>query len=74
MHCGYLGRPKTQTKGSIWVEILLWFLFIFPGIIYSIWRLMTREQVCPKCKAINMIPLDTPKGQELLNANKTKES
>lgn len=64
--CGYVGRPKSHTRGSLLLEILLWLIFLIPGIIYSLWRLSTRQKVCPKCLTPNMIPEDTPKGQELL--------
>jgi ribosomal protein L37E len=63
--CGFQGKPKTRTKGSIWIEIVLWICMILPGVIYSIWRLTTREQVCPKCGNPTMIPLDTPQGAKL---------
>ncbi len=64
-NCGYQGNTVTQTKGSIFIEIILWLFFIIPGLVYSIWRMMTREKVCPKCKNPSMIPLDTPQGQKL---------
>ncbi len=65
-NCGYTGNPKTQTRGNIFYEIFLWCLFLAPGVLYSIWRLSTKQQVCPKCKMPNMIPADSPKGKELL--------
>ena len=48
------------------MEVFCWLLFLLPGLIYSIWRLTSRYNACPKCKNASMIPLDTPKGQELL--------
>jgi len=69
-HCGFQGKPVSQTKGSIWIEIILWLFFILPGVIYSIWRLSTRAKVCPKCKQPNMIPLDTPQGKKLADSFK----
>ena len=42
---------KTVTRGSIWIEIILWLCLIVPGLIYSIWRLTTRRQVCSACGA-----------------------
>ena len=65
LNCGYIGKPKKVTKGSFAIEIILWLLMIVPGVVYSIWRLTTRHEACPTCGAINMIPLDSPKGQEL---------
>ena len=63
--CGTTGVPKKVTKGSIWIEIILWLCFLIPGLIYSIWRLTTRYDACPKCKSKSIIPTDSPKGKEL---------
>lgn len=63
--CGNQGKPATRTKGNIFFEIILWLFFIIPGLLYSIWRLTTKEKVCPKCKNPTMIPLDSPQGQKL---------
>ena len=68
--CGYVGKPKTKTKGSMIIEIICWCCLFVPGIIYSLWRLTTKYKACPKCGAQNMIPEDTPKGQELLATSK----
>ena len=71
--CGYQGRPVTKTKGSLFLELILWLMFLLPGVLYSIWRLTTRAKVCPKCKTPNMIPFDTPKGWEMLKEEIAKE-
>lgn len=67
-NCGTIGRPKKRVKGSIWIEIVLWLAVILPGLIYSIWRLTTKEKVCPSCGAPNMIPVDSPKARAQLAA------
>ena len=68
--CGYVGVPKKITKGSIAIEIVLWLMFIVPGLIYSIWRLTSRYEACPNCKTPNsMIPTDSPVGQKLVAQN-----
>jgi hypothetical protein len=64
--CGYMGQPKLYTKGNIFLEILLWFLFLLPGLIYSIWRHMSRFKGCPKCGAPYMVPLDSPRGRQFI--------
>ena len=64
-NCGYEGNPVSYTPGRFWMELLLWICFAIPGLIYSIWRLAGRKKVCPKCKAPNMVPLDTPMGHKL---------
>jgi hypothetical protein len=66
LQCGYVGSSKRITKGSILIEIVLWLAFIIPGILYSLWRLTTRYDACPSCNAPNMIPVNSPKGRELL--------
>jgi len=47
-------------------EILLWLLFIVPGVLYSIWRLSSRCTACEKCHAPNLIPMDSPRGRQLV--------
>jgi hypothetical protein len=65
-NCGFEGRPKRVIKGSIFVELILWIFLIIPGVIYSIWRLSSRYDACPKCAAPHMIPLDSPRGKKLI--------
>jgi hypothetical protein len=65
-NCGYKGKSKTYVKGSAAVEILLWLMFIIPGLIYTAWRSSSRYKACPKCKQPNMLPLDSPVAQKML--------
>jgi len=62
-HCGFIGQPRRYTKGSLVLEVFLYFLMIFPGIIYSLWRLTSKFTGCPKCATQNMMPATTPKAQ-----------
>lgn len=64
--CGWIGYPKTRTKGSFGIEVILWLFFLLPGLIYSLWRITSREDVCPGCANPTMIPTTTPRGKELL--------
>ncbi len=65
--CGHKGNYKRVTKGSIIIEIFLWLLFLLPGLFYSIWRLSSKQDVCPKCRNANcMIPVDSPMAKKLL--------
>lgn len=67
--CGCVGTPIKLTKGSFSTELALWYLCILPGFIYAIWRYFTRYDACPRCKQPSMVPVDTPRGQELLGAH-----
>lgn len=58
--CGTEARAKPTTRGSLAIEIVLWFLLIVPGLIYSLWRLSTRRPVCPACGGTALVPPDTP--------------
>ncbi len=64
--CGYAGETKQKNKGNGFIELILWFFFLIPGIIYSIWRRSDKGNICPKCGNKAMIPLDTPMGQKLM--------
>ncbi len=64
--CGNIGRPRTLTKGSSFVELALYLIFCFPGVIYTLWRLTSKVKVCPHCQGENMLPLGSPIAQKLL--------
>jgi hypothetical protein len=66
-NCGYRGFPKKVVKGSFIIEVILWLAFFIPGLIYSIWRLTSKYNACPKCLQPTMIPTDTPIGQKLIS-------
>lgn len=69
INCGHVGRPKTTVQGSGCVELVLWLLLIIPGVIYSVWRLSSKEPTCPKCGGRNsMIPANSPRARELLTS------
>lgn len=63
--CGHAGTPALATPGSILVELVLWLCLIVPGLIYSLWRLSRRHEVCKACGATQLVPLDSPVGREL---------
>lgn len=65
-HCGTRGSAATATRGSTGVELILWLCFIIPGLIYSMWRLGSKQQVCPSCRQPGLISVNTPRGQQLL--------
>ena len=53
-NCKYEGIGKNITRDSVAVELILWLLFMFPGLVYSIWRLSTAKLVCPECDFENV--------------------
>ena len=44
--------------GSGWIELILWFCYIIPGLIYTIWRRSGEPTVCPHCKTNSLNPYE----------------
>jgi len=63
--CGHYGDPSNETRGSFSIELILWLCFLVPGLVYSLWRLSTRRDVCAKCGSADLIPIDSPLGKKL---------
>jgi hypothetical protein len=70
--CGYVGGRASYTKGSLGMAVLLYLLMILPGVLYSVWRLTSKYEGCPKCQAPQMIPADSPKATAALLASPPK--
>lgn len=66
--CHHVGPPQRVTRGSFWVEVLAWLLFLVPGLIYSLWRIGTRYNGCAACGSAAVIPLDSPRALQLRKA------
>jgi hypothetical protein len=64
--CGHLGRAVQITKGSLGVEIVMWIAFLLPGVVYSIWRLVTRKSGCAECRGTALVPPTSPVGKRML--------
>lgn len=71
--CGFVGKPKRAIKGNSAIEIILWLFFIVPGLIYSIWRSNSRHKICPDCKSIALIPIDSPRAKKIMLENGISE-
>jgi ribosomal protein L40E len=64
--CGTSGNPTTATKGNILIELILWCALLIPGLIYSIWRLSSKTDVCRACGSESLVPIHTPLGKRML--------
>lgn len=63
--CGTVGDTTKSTPGSMAIELLLWLCFLIPGLIYSLWRLSRRHEVCRACGSKDLVPADTPVGRAI---------
>ena len=58
--CGSQVKPKQGMKGSGALEIVLWLIFLLPGILYTLYRMTNKVETCPVCSGHNLVPLDSP--------------
>lgn len=70
--CGAVGTPVTHTPGSILIEIVLWCMFLLPGLLYSAWRMTARAKVCRECGSKQLVPPTSPVGRRLLAEMRSK--
>ena len=78
--CGHTGKPVSQCWGSFLVDVLLWgavgsaaiitgilALFVIPAVwtVYHVLNFNTTK--CPECGDLEMVALDSRKGQEALD-------
>lgn len=65
--CGTIQRRgKVHTPGSIGIELVLWLMFLVPGLIYSLWRHSNRLVVCAACGYPELANEDSPVGRRLV--------
>lgn len=64
-NCGTQDRSVTISHRSLFLEILLWFAGLIPGVVYTLWCNHTAYEACAKCKSRDIVPVDTPVGRNL---------
>lgn len=65
-NCGMLSLSNPKRPGSTFLEVVLWVCFLFPGILYSIWRSSQRKNRCAACGNADLVPAESPMGQKLV--------
>ncbi len=66
VHCGFRGSPVRVNRGHIYFELFLWLCLIVPGIIYSAWRRIRKQEVCPECLNPEMISIYSRKARTMM--------
>lgn len=64
--CGSKVDPVKAKKGSVLILLILLLFFIIPGLIYLIWMLTNRDNVCPKCKSHDVCKISSRRGTMLM--------
>ncbi len=74
--CPNCGTPSGYAvkapKGNVLIGIILLLFFIVPGIIYFIWMGSGGTDVCIKCKQPGLVPISSPRGQQLADQYRVK--
>ena len=68
--CGARVKPRVRNRGSSAIEIILWLCFVFPGILYTLWRMGRKDRYCRTCGAQGVIPADSPMARQFLSGGK----
>jgi hypothetical protein len=63
--CGRHGTVSL-TPGSFWIQVVLLFCGLVPGLLYGLWRLSSRKNGCPACHSTLLIPAYTPIARQAL--------
>lgn len=80
--CGHQGDRISITPSSFAVELLVWvgaviltilvhWVFLIGGILFTLWRVTSSYKGCEKCKSKNVIPLDSPMAHAILDKMKS---
>ena len=70
--CEAIGESQVYIPGSWVLEALLWMCFLVPGLIYSLCRSSSRKHVCCSCQSQNIVPVNSPRGLEILQRRRDK--
>ena len=75
--CTSYVNPVVKKQGFVLIEIIIWILalFIMPStagfsilvpVAYSVFRLLSKKMVCPKCRSCDIVFNDTPAAQKII--------
>lgn len=75
--CTAYVNPVIKKQGLFLIEIIIWILalFLMPStagfsilipVAYSIFRLLSKKMVCPKCGSVDIVLKNTPAAKEII--------
>jgi hypothetical protein len=64
----YTSNPDIGMPGYTIVEIALYFCYVIPGVIYSIWRRTQHVRTCKMCHKDRLIEVMTPEARTLFKS------
>jgi DNA-directed RNA polymerase subunit RPC12/RpoP len=54
-------KPNALMKGNGWIEFVLYFCALWPGVMYSLWRRIGPLNVCVDCRSAKLVPAHVKK-------------
>jgi len=66
MECGCQREPIMAKRGMLIIELLMWLLYILPGVIYSIWRRVRKQEVCPNCGTPSVVLTSSSRAMKMM--------
>jgi hypothetical protein len=54
-----------KKPGSTFMEVFIWSTVFIPGPFYSLWRILGKKPVCPKCGGTILKDLDSKVGRAI---------
>lgn len=69
LDCENVAFGESSQRGHVLITILLFLLFIVPGVIYLIYRTHTKGVQCEHCHSKNLMPITAGKVKRLLGDN-----
>ena len=78
--CHSIITPKKINQGSALVELFVWIISlilitftagisILLAVAFSIWRVVSKKNICPECKAVDIVPIGTPVAKRIIAEN-----
>lgn len=76
--CEEVVRVGIRTRGSAFIDVVLWFAFLFSlffglwplflviALVHSGWRLSTRHWVCVRCQQPDVVPITSVAGRRIV--------
>ena len=75
--CNSYTNPIIKKQGLFLIEIIIWILAllivsqtagfsVLVAVAYSVFRLVSKKMVCPKCGSVDIVLNDTPAAREII--------
>lgn len=71
--CHYVGRPRKKKRGSDRTAFMAWLIFPL-GIPYTIWRMLTKINICRHCDEQFLVSVNSPTGKKLIEITEAEIS